>query len=182
MAEYRQDHEDVTSFTLDEAGERELRRLQKECTFIWSNKEGQPVGMIMSYLADNDGHIWLTGSEQRKRFAAIRRDPNTCVVITSAGTPLGAGKTVTYIGRTVTHDKGDRRIKDWFYPTFARKLRGAGNELAVSQFVRLLDSPRRVVIEFIPERKIAFDGEKHRAADPPLDLEPELARGATASS
>ena len=180
MAEYRRDHEDVTSFTLDPEGERELLRVQKECTFIWTNKEGSPVGVIMSYLETDDGHIWLTGSEQRKRFAAIRRDPRTCIVVTSAGTDLGTGKTVTYMGRTITHAKEDRKIKDWFYPTFARKLRGAGGELAVSQFVRLLDSPRRVVIEFIPENKIAFDGEKHRAADPPLELEAELARESSA--
>jgi hypothetical protein len=52
----------------------------------------------------------------------------------------------------------------------------------VRQFVRLLDSPRRVVVEFIPEQKIAFDGAKHRAADPPLELEDELSRGAASGA
>jgi len=174
MAEFRKDHEDVSGFVLDPDREAELRRKQKECTFIWTNRAGEPVGVIMSYLETPDGHIWLTGSEQRKRFAAVARDPRACVVITSVGTDMGSGKTVTYKGRVILHDKADRKIKDWFYPTFARKLRGPeAEEAAVRQFVRLLDSPRRVVMEFVPTSKIAFDGDKHRAADNPLEMEPE---------
>ncbi len=172
MAEYRKDHEDVSGFILEEDRENELREKQKECTFIWTNKAGEPVGVIMSYLETDDGRIWLTGSEQRKRFPAIRRDPRTCVVITSAGTDMDAGKTVTYKGLSVVHDKANRRIKDWFYPTFAEKLYGHAGEARVKQFVRLLDSPRRVVVEFIPTMKIAFDGDKHVAADNPLEMEP----------
>lgn len=172
MAEIRKDHEDVTEFVLDSDRETELRQKQKECTFIWTNKLGEPVGVIMSYLETPDGHIWLTGSEQRARFAAVARDPRTCIVITSTGTDMGSGKTVTYKGRTILHDKGDRKIKDWFYAAFAEKQKSDMGQAKVRQFIRLLDSPRRVVMEFIPSKKIAFDGDKHRAADPPLEAEP----------
>ena len=166
--EYAEDYEDVTQYPLDQSSEFELRDKQKECTFMWTNKAGEPVGVIMSYLDTGDGRLWLTGSEQRLRFPAIRRDPRTCVCISSAGTEMGPGKTVTYKGISVIHDKQNREIKDWFYPEFAKKLRGAENVAAVEQFVQFLDSPRRVVVEFIPTKKIVYDGAKMAAATPAL--------------
>lgn len=166
--EYAEDYEDVTQYPLDESREFELRDQQKECTFMWTNKAGEPVGVIMSYLDTGDGRLWLTGSEQRLRFPAIRRDPRTCICISSAGTAMGPGKTVTYKGISVIHDKDNRQIKDWFYLEFAKKLRGAENTKSVQQFVEFLDSPRRVVVEFIPTKKIVYDGEKMAAATPAI--------------
>ena len=81
---------------------------------------------------------------------------------------MGPGKTVTYKGISIIHDKANRKIKDWFYPTFARKLRGAENVEQVQQFVEFLDSPRRVVVEFVPTKKIVYDGEKMAAATPAI--------------
>ena len=81
---------------------------------------------------------------------------------------MGPGKTVTYKGISVVHDKANREIKDWFYPEFAKKLRGAENVAQVAQFVEFLDSPKRVVIEFIPTKKIVYDGEKMAAATPAI--------------
>jgi hypothetical protein len=166
---YAENFEDVSQYTLDSDREYQLRKLQRECTFIWTNKDGEPIGVIMSYLDTDDGHIWLTGSEQRARFSAVKRDPRTCVVISSAGTEWGPGKTITYKGTSYVHDKDDRRIKDWFYPEFSRKLRGHISEAHVQQFMQLLDSPRRVVMEFIPTRKIVFDGDKKRVATQPIE-------------
>ena len=166
MTKYAEDYEDVTQYPLDPDREAQLRKMQRECTFIWTNKEGEPVGVIMSYLDTDDGRIWLTGAEQRARFPAIKRDPRSCVVITSAGTEWGAGKTVTYKGISVIHDKANRQIKDWFYPAFARKLYGHVSEEKVEQFVKFLDSPARVVMEFIPTKKIVYDGDKMARATP----------------
>jgi len=163
---YAEDYEDVTQYPLDEQREFELRHKQRECTFMWTNQQGEPVGVIMSYLDTDDGRLWLTGAEQRKRFPAIKRDPRTCICISSAGTDMGPGKTVTYKGIAVVHDKANRKIKDWFYPTFARKLYGHVSEAKVEQFVQFLDSPRRIVVEFIPTKKIVYDGEKMAAATP----------------
>jgi len=168
MSEYAHDYEDVTVYPLDLEREMELRHKQKECTFIWTNKAGEPVGVIMSYLDTDDGRLWLTGAEQRARFPAVRRDPRTCIVITSAGTDMGSGKTVTYKGTAILHDKADRKIKDWFYPAFARKLYGDRGEAKVQQFVEFLDSPARLVMEFIPNKKIVYDGDKMAAATPAL--------------
>lgn len=166
QSNYAKDYEDVTQYPLDMEREYELRDKQKECTFIWTNKAGEPVGVIMSYLDTEDGRLWLTGAEQRLRFPAVKRDPRTCVVISSAGTDMNAGKTVTYKGISVIHDKANRKIKDWFYPAFARKLYGHVGEAKVEQFVQFLDSPARVVMEFIPTKKIVYDGDKMAAATP----------------
>ena len=55
---------------LDADDETEMLDAQNECTFIWSNKEGWPVGVIMSYVFV-DGKFWLTASSQRARIAAV---------------------------------------------------------------------------------------------------------------
>ena len=57
--EYVDSYEDVSIFTL--SGDREERLLdeQIECTFMWSTKDGDPVGVIMNYLW-RDGKFWLT--------------------------------------------------------------------------------------------------------------------------
>jgi len=162
------DYEDVTAFTLDSERERELLDQAKECTFIWTNKSGEPVGVIMAFLADAKGHLWLTGAENRARFPAVRRNPQTCIVISSTGTPMKAGKTITYKGTSIIHDKADRTVKDWFYKAFARKIRGFKGEASVKQFVEFLDSPNRVVLEFIPDKRISHDGDKMTAATPPV--------------
>ena len=78
------DYEDVTVYDLDTDTEEALLLGHDECTFIWSNKEGWPVGVIMSYVW-RDGRFWLTASAQRARISAVRRDPRVCVVVTSTG-------------------------------------------------------------------------------------------------
>ena len=44
MAPHPENYEDVTVYGLDDNVEKEMLELQNECTFIWSNKEGWPVG------------------------------------------------------------------------------------------------------------------------------------------
>ena len=168
MTQFAKNYDDVTMYPLSPEREAELRRKQTECTFIWTNKAGEPIGVIMSFLETDDGHLWLTGAEQRARFPAVRRNPRTCIVISSTGTDMGKGKTITYKGISVIHDKADRKVKEWFYPPFARKLRGHLGEARVQQFIQFIDTPDRVVLEFIPNKKILYDGDKMAAATPPV--------------
>ena len=93
MSEHPENYEDVTVFGLDENDEAEMLDAQNECTFIWSNKEGWPVGVIMSYVFV-DGKFWLTASSQRARISAVRRDPRVCIVVTSTGSKMARNKTV----------------------------------------------------------------------------------------
>ena len=63
-------YDDVSSYTLDDADEAALLAAQDECTFIWSNREGWPVGVIMSYVW-HEGAFWLSVSSLRVRVAAV---------------------------------------------------------------------------------------------------------------
>jgi len=159
-----ENYEDVTAFGLDPERERELLEKQTECVFMWVTKNCEPVGVIMSFVAAS-GKIWLTSAEQRKRVPAIRRNPAASVCVTSTGTKLGGGKTITYKGTTVVH-KGNRTLADWFYRALAGRLYGAMGPEFVQKFVEFLDSPARVIIEFTPTVRIGFDGDKMAAATP----------------
>ncbi|MGD9753709.1 MAG: pyridoxamine 5'-phosphate oxidase family protein, partial [Acidimicrobiia bacterium] len=153
-----QDYEDVTAFDLDPETEEQLLAAHNECTFIWANREGWPVGVIMSYVWRR-GRFWLTASSQRARVSAVRRDPRVCVVVTSTGSPLPANKAITWKGRCTVHD--DAGTKAWFYPELAAAL--VASPAGQARFVSYLDSPRRVILEVEPVQRIGYDGAKMAA-------------------
>ena len=155
MSEHPENFEDVTIYDLDASAEEELLLAHNECTFIWSNKEGWPVGVIMSYVWRN-GCFWLTASSQRARVSAVRRDPRVSIVVTSTGSPLPRNKTVTWKGTCTLHDDDD--TKAWFYPDLAKAL-NADPERA-EYFAKFLDSPRRVIFRVEPVQRIGYDGQK----------------------
>src|SRR3990170_771298 len=134
------DYEDVSVYPLDPEMQERLLGLQPECSFIWSTRDGWPVGVIMDYVW-RDGRVWLTATSQRKRIPAVRRDGRVSVVMSSLGTELGGGKAVTMKGRCILHD--DAETRRWFYPALARRLIPEDEERQAG-FVRMLDSPRRV--------------------------------------
>ena len=156
MSEHPENYEDVTVYGLDDDVEAEMLDAQNECTFIWSNQEGWPVGVIMSYV-HRDGRFWLTASSQRARISAVKRDPRVCIVVTSTGSKMARNKTVTYKGTCTVH--ADQDTKDWFYPALAAAIRRddiKGQEV----FAKFLDSPRRVILEVEPTQRIGYDGGK----------------------
>ncbi|WP_394943025.1 pyridoxamine 5'-phosphate oxidase family protein [uncultured Ilumatobacter sp.] len=155
MSEHPENYEDVTVYGLDDDVEAEMLHAQNECTFIWSNKEGWPVGVIMSYVF-LDGKFWLTATSQRARISAVRRDPRVCIVVTSTGSKMARNKTVTYKGTCTIRD--DQATKEWFYPALAAALQEDPKRRAV--FAKFLDSPRRVVLEVAPTQRIGYDGGK----------------------
>ena len=123
-------------YTLDDADEAALLAAQDECTFIWSNREGWPVGVIMSYVW-HEGAFWLSVSSLRVRVAAVLRDPRVSVCVTSRGTEIRASQTVTYKGHCEVFS--DAETKAWFLPALAERLR-PGNPTAQAQFVALNDT------------------------------------------
>jgi hypothetical protein len=151
-----QGYEDVTLYELTPEREQELIDKQVECTFIWSNKSGQGVGVIMNYVF-RDGAFWLTATRQRARIKALQRDPRASIVISSCGTDMGAGKTLTYIGSVTLHE--DRATKDWFYPAMGAVISPYPSP-TVEDAITYLDTPLRVVLEFRPDRAIKFDGDR----------------------
>ena len=156
MSHPEENYEDVTMYDLDTDDEEELLLAHNECTFIWSNKEGWPVGVIMSYVWV-DGKFWLTASGQRARISAVRRDPRVCIVVTSTGSPIARNKAITWKGTCTVRD--DRETKDWFYPARSAALRPV-DEKGQATFVEFLDSPRRVILEVEPTQRIGYDGAK----------------------
>ncbi|WP_419863576.1 pyridoxamine 5'-phosphate oxidase family protein [Candidatus Poriferisodalis sp.] len=151
-----ENYEDVSVYDLDADVEEQLLLAHNECTFIWANREGWPVGVIMSYIW-RDGRFWLTASSQRARISAVRRDPRVCIVVTSTGSPIPRNKAITWKGTCTVHD--DVETKAWFYPEFAAALY-PGNETGQATFVSFLDSPRRVILEVAPTQRIGYDGSK----------------------
>ena len=151
-----QGYEDVTLYTLSPEREQELLDKQVECNFIWTNKSGHGTGVIMNYVA-KDGCIWVTATSQRARIKALKRDPRASVVISSMGTDMGPGKTVTYMGRVVLHE--DQETKDWFYPAMAEIITPYPSP-TVEAAMQHLDTPLRVIIQLIPEKAIKFDGDR----------------------
>jgi hypothetical protein len=150
------DYEDVTVFGLSGERESTLLAKQTEAVFMWTNADGDAVGVVMNFVFQG-GSFWLTGSGQRKRFAALRRRPRAAVAITSRGTDIGVSQSVTYKGDVVLHD--DEATKSWFYPALAARVR-PGDAAQQAAFAAHLDSPNRIVIELVPHGRIGFDAEQ----------------------
>ena len=166
MSEQSKNYDDVRQYRLDREREQELLRRGGECTFIWANKSGHPPGVTMAYVAMKD-KIWMTATRERVRIKAIARDGRSAIVITSKGTPMGGGKPATYKGHTIIHD--DRETKLWMDEFLAGGVSSQGQEdegnaftsgLDPDMFIRFLDTPERIVLEFTPEMSIPFDGDK----------------------
>jgi len=153
-------YDDVSAYTLEADDERALVEAQDECTFMWSNKEGWPVGVVMSYVF-RDGCFWLSVSDLRVRVRAVERDPRVSISITSKGSSIRGAQALTYKGLCQVHR--DRATIEWFLPALAERLR-PGSPEAQAEFVRLNDTARRCVLQVTPQQTIAFDGRKMRAA------------------
>jgi hypothetical protein len=157
-------YDDVKQYRLDPEREKELVNTAGECVFCWANKAGHPIGVITAYVPVN-GKIWMTATRERVRVKAIARDGRSSVVMSSKGTAMGGGKTVTYKGHTVVHD--DKKTKLWMYNLLAQGMAASKDDgnaftrgLDPDLFVRFLDTPERIVMEFTPEMSIPFDGDK----------------------
>ena len=153
-------YDDVSSYTLDKSDEMALIEAQNELTFMWSNKEGWPVGVIMSYVY-KDGCFWLSVSSLRVRVQAVERDPRCSVSLTSKGSSIKAAWSLTYKG-TVEVLK-DQETIDWFLPALGERLR-PGDPEAQKLFYDLNNTPNRRVLKFTPVQTIGFDGRKMRDA------------------
>ena len=150
-----ENYEEVSDLTLADDDRETLLKTQNECVFNWRTADGWPIGVVMSYVW-RDGKVWLTASSQRPRIKAVGRDDRVSVAISSTGTGAPPA-TITIKGRCAILE--DLETKGWFYPALAAALI-PHNEKQQAGFVRMLDSPRRVVMRVTPERFITFDGRK----------------------
>lgn len=161
-SDYTDSYEDVSMFVLSGDREQTLLDRQTECTFMWSTKTGDPVGVIMNFVYA-DGAFWITCTRRRKRVPAVEARPRVAVAISSRGTDIGVSQAVTYKGDAVVLDDAD--TLGWMYQALAEKVR-PGDEAKQAAFVSHLDSPGRVVIKITPDTRIGFDSEAMFANSP----------------
>lgn len=166
MTDQAVNYDDVKRYRLDPEREQEMLKTAGECTFIWANKAGHPLGVTTAYVPVGD-KIWMTATRERVRIKAIARDGRSAICVSSKGTPMGGGKTVTYKGHTVIHD--DKETKLWMYGLLAAGMAAHGSQdesneftsgIDPDMFIRFLDTPERIVMEFTSEMSIPFDGDK----------------------
>ena len=151
------DYEDVSVYPLDPEIQEDLLGSQNELAFVWGTKDHWPVGVMMSYVW-RDGSFWVTSASQRKRIAAVRRDPRVSVIVSSTGTHLGPARTATAKGRCIIHEPDDE-MKAWFYPALAKAVMG-GEGPVTDAFADMLDSQNRLVLQGVPEKWITYDATK----------------------
>lgn len=152
------DYEDLTSMRL---GDDELHALVSaggECIFNWTTTDGYPVGVVVAYVYRH-GKFWTTCAERRKRVPALKKRPQSAIVINRGG------KTASYKGDSVVHANGDEgfdELKGWFYPALSG-LEVTPDDPYRIAFTKFLDSPHRVIIETEANLVIGFDTVKFAA-------------------
>ena len=150
--------ENLAEARLSVVGQQELWDAQTEgvLTFL---QDGLPTAVVMSYLVDAQGHFWFATVEGRRQVRGVDADPRVAVVVSNTGTDLPGRRMVALRGEAVVHR--DRAVVMDAVTRLAPRL--APND--PEAFVRLLDSPNRVVIEVAPTRITASHDSSRLAGD-----------------
>lgn len=158
MTDDQIDYEDLTSMRLDDDALADLVAAGGECIFNWTTTDGYPVGVVVAYVYRH-GKFWTTCAARRKRVPALRRRPQSAIVINRGG------RTASYKGDSIVHAHGDdgfEELKAWFYPTLSGLELAPDDEYRRS-FAKFLDSPHRVIIETDARLVVAFDTKRFAA-------------------
>ena len=146
------DYEDLTGMQLEPAEVDEFVSAGGECIFNWTTVDGYPVGVVVAYVYRH-GKFWTTCAAKRKRVPALRKRPQSAIVINRDR------KTASFKGESVVHAPGDdgfEELKAWFYPALSG-LELAPDDAYRRSFAKFLDSPHRVIIETDARLVVAFD-------------------------
>ena len=160
MKDRLEDFEDVSRYPIDDAERDALLARHRECAVVWTTRDAWPVGVMHIYLW-REGRFWVTCTAQRKRVAALRARPQSCVIV-----PFSDERTVT--ARTLARvHPATSEVPKWFYPALAEQVLSEQPEAVrregVEGFVARLASDDRVVVELVPQKWISFDGRKVKA-------------------
>ncbi|MBY0398986.1 hypothetical protein K2X89_01740 [Myxococcota bacterium] len=160
MADRLEDFEDVSRYPIEEAARDALLAGQRECAVVWSTRDGWPVGVMHLYLW-HEGRFWVTCTARRKRVAALRARPESCVIVA-----FSEERTLTARTLAIVHATPSEHAR-WFYPALARQVLAEQPESVrregVEGFVARLESDDRVILELVPHKWISFDGRKVKA-------------------
>ena len=152
--------EEVSGYPLSRERQEALFALQRVCVVNWTTEAGWPVGVTHRYI-EHGGKIWVTTTSQRPRVAALRKRPQSSVVISGDGTELGADVTLTLKTTCVVRD--DRETLQWFFEEFAKQVVPDSPD-AQKGMISMLDTKRRVLLELTPVGAISYDGTLHAEA------------------
>ncbi len=158
MADDAVDYEDLTTMRLDDDELAKLLADGGECVFNWTTSEGYPVGVVVAFLY-RDGKFYTTCAESRKRVPAMRKRPQSAIVINNNS------KTATFKGDSKIYGNGDEgfeELKAWFYPELSGARSNPDDEYRQA-FCKFLDSEHRVIVETDARLVVAFDAVKFRA-------------------
>lgn len=154
----RDDLEDLSAAQMVAADQEELLATQTECTFVFAGADQWATGVVMSFLWDGTA-FWLTAVSSRRHVKALARDDRVTLVISSIGTDLPGRRMLSIRGRATVHS--DAETKAWFFEQFAQRL----NPDARPDFIRLLNSPKRVVVRVEPVQLFASHDSRRIAGD-----------------
>ncbi len=152
------DYEDLAGMQLTDAELNKLIGGGGECVFNWTTSDGFPVGVVVAYVYRH-GKFWTTCAARRKRVPALRKRPQSAIVVNTAGV------TASYKGNSIVHANGDEgfgELKTWFYAALSGTEREPGN-VGFRNFEKFLDSPHRVIIETEANLVVGFSAAKFAA-------------------
>ena len=153
----KKSYEDVSVYPIDGPLREVLFDKQTECALCWTTTDGWPVGVMHRYVW-RDGTFWLTTMSQRKRVPALRKRPQSCIIV-SGENAMPGWRDFTITAKTLaTVHEDDEALKAWFYPALADRMMPTGAGAAA--FVQRLDTPGRVILECTVTQWITYDGAK----------------------
>ena len=153
----KKSYEDVSVYPIDGALRERMFDRQTECALCWTTSDGWPVGVMHRYVW-KDGKFWLTTMAHRKRVPALRKRPQSCVIVSGEhAVPGWRDFTITAKTLATVHED-NAELKAWFYPELAWRL--TRNEDMAKGFVSRLNTPGRVIIECAVDKWITYDGAK----------------------
>jgi general stress protein 26 len=152
------DIEDLSSARLSLEDQHELWEAQTEAVLSFL-QGGEPTSVVMSFVVDERGHFWFATVEGRRQVRGVDSDLRVAVVVSNTGTDLPGRRMVALRGQATVHRDRD---------TVMAAVQQLAPRLAPDDpqaFVRLLDSPQRVVIEVAPTRVTASHDSSRLAGD-----------------
>ncbi|MDA8266837.1 MAG: hypothetical protein M0Z63_04705 [Actinomycetota bacterium] len=153
-------YEELQRYPLDASRRERLLTEALECSVTWVDDSGWPLGVVHWFVWDR-GRFFVTVGTRRTRVAALRARPQSCVIVSGAGTALGPNLSVSAVTRATVH--ADEDLLRWFAGALSVKAYGDHPELA-ERFEQMLLETERVVIELEPFRFVSHDGAKMGAA------------------
>lgn len=152
------DLEDLRGTGLTTESRDELLAAQTECTFVFTADDASPAAVVLSFAYEG-GRFLFTSVDGRAQVRGVDRDPRACVVVSNAGTDLPGRRMLSVRGDVTVHRDPATIVE--LLPLLARRLAPAGTE----RFLRLLSSPRRVVLEVAPAEVVASHDSRRMAGD-----------------